>query len=76
MGRLTPYLLVFEDIVPQGICRQLGHRPIEGAKIVHHPLIDQHIAVGKEKGALLTSRLSQPPDDLKRGVHLAWAGGP
>ena len=58
-----------------GIFRQLGHRPTEGAEIVHHGLVDQHVAVGEEQDALLPPRLPKPPDDLKRGVGFARARG-
>ena len=57
------------------IARELGHRPAEGAEIVRHRLIDEHVAVGEEQDALLASRLPQPPDDLEGGVRLARARG-
>ena len=47
----------------------------EGAEVVHHRLIDQDIAVGKEENALLAPGLPQTPDDLEGGVGLAGAGG-
>ena len=84
-GRINEVLLVeglrHVDLVAivaldgPGMFRQLGHRPAEGAEIVHHGLVDQHVAVGKEQDALLASRLPQPPDDLKCGVGFARAGG-
>ena len=54
---------------------QLGHRSAEGAKVVDHRLVDQHVAVGKEQDALPVTSLPQPPDDLEGGVGLARAGG-
>ena len=55
--------------------RQLGHRFAEGAEVVNHCLVDQHVAVGKKQNAFPVSCLPQPPDDLKGGVGLARAGG-
>ena len=55
--------------------RELGHRAAEGAEIVGHRLVDEHVAVGKEQDAPLASRLPQPPDDLEGGVGLARARG-
>ena len=57
-----------------GVGRQLRHRRAERAEVVHHRLVDQHVAVGEEQDALLAARLPQPPDDLERGVGLARAG--
>ena len=54
--------------------RKLRHRGAEGTKIVHHRLVDQHVAVGQEQDALLAAGLPQPPDDLEGGVGLAGAG--
>ena len=54
---------------------ELGHRSAEGAEVVHHGLVDQHIAVGEEQDALPASRLPQPPDDLEGDVGLARTGG-
>ena len=53
---------------------QLGHRAAEGAEVVDHGLIDQHIAVGEEEDSLASVRLPQPPNDLKCGVGLASPG--
>ena len=53
----------------------LGHRLAEGLEVVVLGLVDQNIAIGKEEDAFLLLRLPQPPDDLKRGVGLAGAGG-
>ena len=55
--------------------RQLGHRAAERAEVVRHRLVDEHVAVGKEQDALLTSCLPQPPDDLESGERLARARG-
>ena len=57
-----------------GVGRELRHRRAERAEVVHHRLVDQHVAVGEEQDALLAARLPQPPDDLERGVGLAGAG--
>ena len=53
---------------------QLGHRRAERAEVVHHRLVDEDVAVGKEEDAFLAAGLPQPPDDLERGVGLARAG--
>ena len=53
---------------------ELGHRGAEGAEVVHHGLVDEHVAVGEVEDALLAAGLPQPPDDLKGGVGLAGAG--
>ncbi len=57
-----------------GVGRKLRHRRAERAEVVHHRLVDQHVAVGEEQDALLAARLPQAPDDLKRRVGLAGAG--
>ncbi len=57
-----------------GVGRKLRHRRAERAEVVHHRLVDQHVAVGQEQDALLAARLPQAPDDLERGVGLAGAG--
>jgi len=62
-----------------GIGRKLRHRRAKGAEVVHHRLVDQHIAVGEEQDALVafripTLRFPQPPDDLEGGVGLARTG--
>ena len=53
---------------------ELGHCRTERPEIIHHRLIDEDIAVGKEQDAFLAPGLPQPPDNLKRGVGLAGAG--
>ena len=57
-----------------GVRRKLRHRRAERAEIVHHRLVDQHVAVGKEQDALLAAGLPQAPDDLKRRVGFSCAG--
>ena len=57
-----------------GVGRELRHRRAERAEIVHHRLVDQHVAIGEIEDAFLAARLPQPPDDLKGGVGLAGAG--
>ena len=42
-----------------GVGRELRHRGAEGAEVVHHRLVDQHVAVGEEQDALLAARLPQ-----------------
>ena len=58
-----------------GAGAELRHGRAEGPEVVHHGLVDQDVAVGKEKDALLAAGLPQAPDDLKGGVGLAGAGG-
>jgi hypothetical protein len=41
-----------------GIGRKLRHRRAEGAEVVHHGLVDQHVAVGEEQDALLPAATS------------------
>ena len=53
---------------------ELRHRRAERAEVVHHRLVDEHVAVGEEEDALLAAGLPQPPDDLEGGVGLAGAG--
>ena len=57
-----------------GVGAELRHRRAERAEVVHHRLVDQHVAVGEEQDALLAAGLPQPPDDLEGGVGLAGAG--
>ena len=84
-GGVDPPLLVEREssgrsVVPS--CRSMVLALVESfaiaaaerAEVVHHRLVDQHVAVGEEQDALLAARLPQPPDDLKRGVGLAGAG--
>jgi hypothetical protein len=54
--------------------RELRHRGAERTEIIHHGLVDKHVAVGKIEDALLAARLPEPPNDLKRRVGLARAG--
>ena len=54
---------------------ELRHGGTEGPKVVDHRLIDKDVAVGEVKNAFLATGLPQAPDDLKRRVGLAGAGG-
>src|SRR5262249_42508783 len=54
--------------------RKLRHCRAERPEVVHHRLIDQHVAIGEKQDAFFTARLPQPPDDLEGGVCLAGAG--
>ena len=68
---------IFGAVLPLdglGTGAELRHRRAERPEVVHHRLVDQHVAVGEEQDALLAARLPQPPDDLERGVGLAGAG--
>jgi len=58
-----------------GVGTELGHGALEGPEVVDHGLVDQDVAVGQKQDALFSLALPQPPDDLKRGVGLAGAGG-
>lgn len=52
----------------------LGHGRAKGLKVIALGLIHQNVAIGKKQNALLSARLPQTPDDLKRCVCLASAG--
>src|ERR1035437_4974668 len=54
---------------------ELGHCRAERPEIIHHRLINEDVAVGKEQDAFLAPGFPQPPDNLKRGVGLAGARG-
>ena len=58
-----------------GAVRDLGHRRAERFEIVGLRLVSQDVAIHEEEDALFRPRLPQAPDDLKRGVGLARAGG-
>ena len=58
-----------------GVDTELGHGTAKWAEVVDHGLVNQYVAVGQKQDAFLLPRLPQPPDDLKRGVGLAGAGG-
>ena len=54
---------------------ELGHGGAEGAEVVDHGLVDQHVAVGQKQDAFLLPGFPEPPDDLEGGVGLAGTGG-
>ena len=56
-------------------CTEFGHRNTEGTEIIDHRLIDKDVAVGKKENAFLASGFPQTPDNLKRSVGFAGAGG-
>ena len=58
-----------------GIGAELGHRALEGAEVVDHGLVNQDVAVGQKQDAFFGAAFPQTPNDLKRGVGLARAGG-
>ena len=58
-----------------GVRAELGHGGAEGAEVVDHGLIDEHVTVSKEEDALFAAGLPEPPDDLEGGVSLAGTGG-
>ncbi len=54
-----------------GVGGEFRHYRTKRAKVVHHRLIDENVAVGEKKDALLAACLPQTPDDLKRRPRLA-----
>src|SRR4051794_31234806 len=54
--------------------REFCHRRAKRTEVVHHRLVDENVTVGEEQDALLSTRLPQAPDDLKRRAGLAGAG--
>ena len=58
-----------------GVDAEFRHDATERAEVVHHRLVDQHVAVGQKQDAFLAPGLPQTPDDLEGGVGLAGAGG-
>ena len=57
-----------------GLGGKLGHGATEGAEVVDHGLVNQHVAVGQEQDALLAPGLPEPPDDLEGGVGFSRPG--
>ena len=54
---------------------QLRHRRAERTEVVDHRLVDEDVAIGEEEDPFSPPGLPQTPDDLKRRVGLAGAGG-
>jgi hypothetical protein len=50
-------------------------KPLQTSDYRPNSIIPGHVAVGEKEDAFLPAGLPRPPDNLKRGVRLAGAGG-